>query len=130
MTAGGTTKYGRANPTGDYRLFQLGDSLAIDMALGHPACCCKLCDWSNSFFCGLLWWRPIKSRGVCHDFFSVSTDADPHHLQHYAKPQRLNDSFLTAMLQQPRHQLHKITRSRPVIQLMGEQLIPRGRTSA
>ena len=130
MTAGETTKYGRATPAGDYRLFRLGDPLAIDMDLGHPAFCGKLCDRSNSFFCGLLWWHPIKSRGICHDFFSVRTDAHPHNLQRGVNTLDLDDSLFTTMLQQPRHQLHKITRTRPVVQLMGEQLIPRGRTSA
>ena len=130
MTAGETTKYGRATPAGDYRLFRLGDPLAIDMDSGHPACCGKLCDRLNSFFCGLLWWRPIKSRGVCHDFFSVRTDAHPHYLQRGVNTLHLDDSLFTTMLQQSRHQLHKITRTRPVVQLMGEQLIPRGRTSA
>ena len=130
MTAGGTTKYGRATPAGDYRLFRLGDPLAIDMDLGHPACCGKLCDRLNSFFCGLLWWRPIKSGGLCLDFFSVRADAHSHYLQRHAEALRLVNSLFTTMLQQPRHQLHKITRTRPVVQLMGEQLIPRGRTSA
>jgi hypothetical protein len=69
MTAGETTKYGRATPAGDYRLFRLGDPLAIDMDLGHPACCGKLCDRSNSFLAGYSGGAPSRAAGFAMTFF-------------------------------------------------------------